>query len=88
MSKSITRVVISVLITIVLVAGVYTSVLGATLNAGTKSAQVYMGAGVKLGMLHNRSSVQSLDGSGAQAETYNQPGHDCHPDSIINPEDY
>ncbi len=63
MSKPIARVVFSALIALALVIGIYTSVQGAILNASTKSSQVYMNANVKLGALHNQSSVQSLDSS-------------------------
>jgi len=74
MSKPITRVVISVVIALVLVAGIYTSVLGASISVGTKSAHAY-----------NQSS-QGLSSFGAGAS--DQTGSDCHSDSMINPQDY
>jgi hypothetical protein len=88
MSKPIARIFFSVLIALVLVAGVYTSVYGAMLNPSTKSAQVYIDSSIKLGMLHNQSSTQNLDSSGLQARSYREPPYGCNHDSQINPEDY
>ena len=88
MSKPITRVVISVLIALVLVMGVFTSVQGAILNAGTKSAHAYA-VGVSLGLRHNRTLAPESASSAAQsADTYDQSDGGCNHDSIINPEDY
>ena len=85
MSKPITRVVISALIALVLVVGVFTSVQGAMLNAGTKSGQSYV---LTLGLSQNRASANDHKSFGAQAGSFDQSGHDCQSDSAINPEDY
>lgn len=86
MSKPIARVVFSVLIALVLVAGIYTSVQGAMLNASTKSAQAYIDAGVNLGLSRHRNSVPKLDSFGAPADTYDQSGRDCKSESGIDPD--
>ena len=88
MSKPIARVVFSVLIALALVVGIYTSVQGAALNAGTKSAHAYA-VGVSLGLRHNRTLAPESASSAAQsADTYDQSDGGCNRDSTINPEDY
>jgi len=84
MSKPIARVVFSVLLALALIAGIYTSVQGAMLNAGTKSGQAH----VNLGLHPDRTSIQSPDSFGLQADPYGKREHGCHADSSINPEDY
>ncbi len=83
MSKPIVRIVFSLVIALVLVVGIYTSVLGASISVGTKSAHAYVGA--NFGLRYNQSS-QGLSSFGAEAS--DQTGSDCHSDSMINPEDY
>ncbi|HET7144280.1 MAG TPA: hypothetical protein VFI68_09695 [Anaerolineales bacterium] len=85
MSKPIARVVFSVLIALALVVGIYSSVRGASQNAGTKSGQSYV---LTLGLSQNRASTNDHKSFGAQAESFDRSGHDCQSDSMINPEDY
>ena len=86
MPKQIIRVAFSVLIALVLVAGIYTSVLGASQNVGTRSAQAYISAGVNLGLRQNQNSAQKLDSFVPKSGDQSEGG--CHHDSVINPEDY
>ncbi len=83
MSKPITRVVFSVLIALALVVGIYTSVQGAMLHAGTKSGQSH----VNLGLRPYRISVREMDSFGAQADLYGEREHGCHSESSIDPDD-
>ncbi len=86
MSKLNTRVVFAVLITLVVIAGVFTSAQGASLNAGTKSGQVHVDAGLMPDLSHHRGSTQELQSYMPQADN---PGrtHDCHSDSRVDPND-
>ena len=86
MSKPIARVVFSALIALALVMGIYTSVQGAMLNAGTKSGQAHVDAGLNLSLRPYRISVNESNSFGTQADTYNQPGHDCQSESGIDPD--
>ena len=88
MSKPIARVVFSALITLALVVGIYSSVQGAAVKTGTKSAQAYISASVNLGPNSSRTSVQGQNSSGAQTNNQNQSGHHCHSDATNNPSDY
>jgi len=82
MSKPIARVVFSALIALALIVGIYTSVL-----AGAKSGQTHVSAGVNLVPNRDRTTVDELQSLGAQSEPSNQPGHDCHNESWIDPDD-
>ena len=82
MSKRIARVVFSVLIALVLVAGVYSSVQGAMLQAGTKNGQSH----VDLSLRQYRTSVSGFDSFDTQDGTYDKSGHDCGSDSSIDPD--
>ena len=84
MSKPIARVVFSVLITLVLVAGIYTSVQGAMLHAGTKSGHAH----INLSLSPYRTSAHVTGSFGAPAAAYGDHEHGCGNDSSINPEDY
>lgn len=79
MSKSVIRIVFSVLISLLVIAGVYTSVLGAPLRAERVGSHLVSGAKVNLD--HYRLSVTgqsfgTLDGISTQY----QGGHDCGSD--------
>lgn len=86
MSKLNTRVVFAVLITLVVIAGVFTSAQSASLNAGTKSGQVHVDAGLMPDLSHQRGSTQQLQSYLPQVES---PGktHDCHSESRVDPND-
>ncbi len=83
MSKPIARVVFSVLIALVLVVGIFTSVQGARLNAGTKSGQAH----VNLSLRHDQASTRELGSFGSQADTYDKSGHGCDSESWVDPDD-
>ena len=82
MSKPVAKIAFALLITVILVAGIYTSVQGAWLNAGTKSGQVHVDAGLNADLSHQRSS-----GQGLQTFWPQDGGHGCHSDSQADPND-
>ena len=84
MSKPIARVIFSVVIALALVAGIYTSVLGAS----TKSMHAQVGAGLNPGLGHYGTATHGLESFGAQADYQDQSEGGCHHDSAVSPEDY
>lgn len=86
MRKPIVRVVFAVLISLIVIAGIYTSVLGASLHAGTKSGQVHVDASLMPDLKHQLSSIRELQSVVPQVES---PGrnHDCHSDVQTDPND-
>jgi hypothetical protein len=94
MSKPMTRVVVSALITLALLIGVYTSVQGGLstklLKTEGNSAQAHVVNGLQTNLNHDRSSVAELASSRMQADSFSQPsgkGHGCESDLRINPDD-
>jgi hypothetical protein len=81
MSKPIARVVFSVLIALALVAGVYTSVLGA------RNEQAQLGVGVNHGLSRNRPSIDQLDSSAAPSDAQNKGEGGCDHEAQIDPYD-
>jgi len=84
MSKRNVRVVFAVLISLAVIVGIYTSVQGASLNAGIRSGQAHVDAGLKPDLNHVRGPVQELQSFMPQVEG---SGHHCD-DEGINPSDY
>ena len=84
MSKRNVRVAFAVLISLAVIIAVFTSVQGASLNAGAKSGQVHVDAGLNVDLKHSRSPVQELQSFVPQVE---RSGHHCE-DEAINPSDY
>ena len=76
MSKRINRVALSVLISLAVVAGIYTSVLGASLHAGTSRGSVHMTAGLMPDFSHQRSGIISVNEYYSDLERPAQ-FHDC-----------
>lgn len=80
MSRSITRIVFSVLISLLVIAAVYTSVLGAPL--GADRAGVHLVSGAKVNLDHYRLAVadQSSAGTYDTLSTHLDGGHGCGTD--------
>jgi len=83
MSKNVVRVVFSVLIALGIIAGVYTSVMGASSNAGVTRGQAHLTAGLMPDLSHQRDAVQKLQYYMPQGEG---SGHHCD-DEGYNPND-
>ena len=76
MSKRMKRVALSVLISLAVLAGLYTTVLGASLNAGASRGGLRTTAGLVLDQSHQRSQAISLNEYYADLEG-SEDGHDC-----------
>ena len=76
MSKRMKRVALSVLISLAVLAGLYTTVLGASLNAGASHGGLRTTAGLVLDQSHQRSQAISLNEYYADTERPAQ-FHDC-----------
>ena len=82
MSKSTLRILLSVLISLVILAGVFTVVQGEALNAGARGGQNFVDAGLMPDLSHARSSgkTEVLLSYVPQASNQASPareGHDC-----------
>jgi len=85
MSKRINRVALSVLISLAVVAGIYTSVLGAALHVGALGGGSHVTAGLLPDYSHQRSGITSVSDyfSDFQAPAHHQG---CS-ESGVNPDD-
>jgi hypothetical protein len=87
MSKRMNRIALSVLITLAVVAGVYTSVLGASLHAGTTYGSLHVTGGLMLDVSHSRTRAISLNEYYADTARPAQV-HDCSDgESAFDPND-
>ena len=78
MSKRVARIVISALITLIIVAAVYTTVFGAASRAGASSARIQVTAGLLPDLNHSR--IQAASASGyytGLVQPKQQKTHDC-----------
>ena len=86
MSKHMNRIAFSILISLVVVAGLYTSVLGASLNVGTSRGAVRVNAG----LLVDASRARGATSLNAYYSDVARPAqfHDCSGgDSAFDPND-
>lgn len=88
MSKPIAKVTFSVLIALALIVGIYSSVQGAFLSAGTRSGQVHVDAGLNADLSHVRSSpVQEVQNFLPEGE-YRESPYGCRSEeSTSHPDD-
>ena len=85
MSKRMKRVALSVLISVAVLAGLYTTVLGAALNAGASRGGLRTTAGLVLDLSHQRSQAISLNEYYADAERPSQLHHCGGDDGLADP---
>ena len=82
MSKPMTRVVLSAVIALALLIGIYTSVQGGLnsklLKAEGNSAQAHIVNGLQTNLNHDRSTAAELQSASSQADTYTQPAGKGH----------
>ena len=82
MSKPMTRVVVSALIALALLIGIYTSVQGGLssklLKTEVNSAQAHVVNGLQANLNHDRSSVAELQSVSSQADLNAQPAAKGH----------
>ena len=90
MSRS-TRIVISVLISLAVIAVIFTSVQAAFPNTGASLGKAHVDAGLRPDLSHSRtSSVVELQGYEAQLDslsTHMEGGHGCGADKQSNLDD-
>lgn len=82
-SKPFTKVAFAVLITLILIVGIYTSVQGAFLSAGTRVGQSHVDAGLNANLSHHRAApVQGVQSFSSQADNADNRPHGCHADEF------
>lgn len=84
MPKPIVRIVFSVLIALILVAGVYTSVHGLLLNASINSKRAQASTHL---VRVNQSLLRGAGDYGADPNSYGRSEHDCSSESEYDPAD-
>lgn len=80
MSRSSTRIVFSILISLLVIAVVYTSVLGAPLGANKTGSHLVSGAKVNLNHFRLSATDQSSFGDLDSISTHQDGGHGCGAD--------
>lgn len=82
MSKPVARIVLSVLICLAIVIGIYTTVQGAALRAGASSGRMQVTAGLMPDFSHYRLQASVTSGySTSLVQEKQQKVHDCDFDS-------
>ena len=83
MSKLTTRIALSVLISLVVIAGIYTTVFGASSHVLESRAGNHLVSGAKVNLDHYREAnpVPSL-----QTDLQSGKGHGCHSDNQASPD--
>jgi hypothetical protein len=82
MSKPVARIVFSVLISLAIVAGIYTTVYGAAFHAGASSGRIQVTAGLMPDLSHYRIQASTASGySTGLVEEKQLKVHDCDFDS-------
>jgi hypothetical protein len=89
MSKPTVKVAFALLLTLILIVGIYSTVQGAFLNAGARIGQAHVDAGLNADLSHSRSApIRELQTYLPQSDTVDRP-HGCHSDEFTgNPSDY
>ena len=89
MSKPTIKVAFALILTLILIVGIYTTVQGAFLNAGTRVGQAHVDAGLTADLSHYRSApIREVQNVLPQTNTVDRP-HGCHSEDFTsNPDDY
>ena len=92
MSKSTARIVFSVLISLAILAGVFSVVQGAALNAGTRGGQNFVDASLMPDFSRVRSVaqpevLQSYVPAAEVSPAKSEGGHDCESETGMHPDD-
>ena len=80
----VTRIVLAVLISLVVIIGIYTSVGGASLGARQDSSGKHLVSGSMVNLDHYRSAQANLVEMQVQEST---KGHDCEQEMYTSPDD-
>ena len=84
MSKLTTRVALSILISLVVIAGIYTTVFGASSNVLESRAGSHLVSGAKVNLDHYREAAPAA--APMQSDLQSGKGHDCHSDNKSSPD--
>ena len=89
MSKPTIRILISVMIVLAVLAGIYASVRAAASNAGVQGNRAFLTAGLLADTKHVRSASSSaLDAYQVQSDSYYESGHGgCEHENHSSPDD-
>ena len=87
MSKLTTRIALSVLISVVVIAGIYTTVFGASSNALENRAGSHLVSGAKVNLDHYREANPAPAPLQSEFQSDKGSGHNCESESFTSPED-
>jgi hypothetical protein len=87
MSKLTTRIALSVLISLVVIAGIYTTVFGAPSNASDTRAGSHLVSGAKVNLDHYREANPAPAPLQSDFQSDKGSGHNCESESFTSPED-
>ena len=88
MSKRTVRIVLATLISLAVVAGVYTSVFGAALHSGASGGRLHVTAGLTTDLGHARSQASSVNSYlSTFDEISSDEGHGCGSEARADPND-
>ena len=88
MSKPVARVVLSVLIAVAILAGVYMTVYGAAFSVGSSSGRMQMTAGLMPDLSHYRLQASTVSGySTGLVEQRPSKVHNCDSDAYSSSQD-
>jgi hypothetical protein len=84
MSRLTTRIALSILISLGVIVGIYTTVLGASSNNPESRSGSHLVSGAKVNLDHYREVAPAAV---LQSERQPGQGHDCHSDNQTSPDD-
>ena len=87
MSKLTTRIALSILISVVVIAGIYTTVFGASSNAPENRAGSHLVSGAKVNLDHYREANPAPAPLQSEFQSDKGSGHNCESESFTSPED-
>ena len=86
MSKPVVRILLTVLISLAILAGIYTTVYGAAFHAGVLAGRAQVTAGLLPDLSHTRVQASTVSGyyTGLTQQKQQHQGHDCSGDFYSN----
>ena len=87
MSKPAVRIVLTVLISLAVLAGIFSTVQSAASSVGVKVGQAHVTAGLLPDTSHPRNAPQTLQGSDTQLDPYMKGGGGCEDENLVHPDD-
>lgn len=87
MSKLTTRIAFSILVSLIVIAGIYTTVFSASPNASEAKAGSHLVSGAKVNLDHYREANPAPAPLQSDFESGKGSGHGCESESRTSPED-